>query len=151
MYYPALQKWNESHTLESILTVAPDLSALLTQYPCLLWYPHTISHASSSDPTHSEGQDDKLDFYILPKHAWKAILHFCLVIQLLNSRCIFEGKRALLRWRSPWEQLILTHFSWRAPQLLNIADMGSKSLREKDDTRRGREPERDKVASAQCL
>lgn len=41
--------------------------------------------------------------------------------------------------------------SWRAPQLLNIADMGSKSLREKDDTRRGREPERDKVASAQCL
>lgn len=39
---------------------------------------------------------------------------------------------------------MLTHFSWRAPQLLNIADMGSKSLREKDATRRGRERERER-------
>lgn len=107
------QKVHETCAVESILTVAPDLSAVLMQYPSLLWYPHMISHASSSDPTSPESQDNWLASCNLLRHAWKAILHFW--IQLLNSHFMFGGVGALPRCCSPWEQLILTHFSCRAP------------------------------------
>lgn len=102
-----------------------DLNTALIQYPSLLWYPHMISHASSSDAV-------SLKFKIT---SWPCSIpeNLFLVCNIVVKLTVYARRRKSPLQMSFFLEAIDTNTLFlQCPRPLNLNAMGSKSFREED-------------------